>query len=362
MKLTYGIFLRILILLTLFLCQSSQASDHASILIYHHVSDTTPESTSVTPAVFAQHMSYLHDNGFTVWPLGRILASLESKMALPRKTVAITFDDAYRSVLEQAAPILKRYDWPFTVFVSAQAINEGYLNYLSWDELRRLVAQGAEVGNHSYTHSHLIRHLPGESDTQWGARITADIQQGHQALHARLKVDTRLFSYPYGEYTTELQKRVGSLGYFGITQQSGAIGPGFDPLAIPRFPMATHFSGLKRLAVAANARPLPIRNIDIGAHLLTKGHTSKRRYAFDLEPGGYRLSGLACYSNDGTQLNINLTPAAEGLRASMKLPDWAAGVRKINCTAPSSTEKDVYYWVSQVWIVKQADGLWPDSQ
>jgi len=337
------------------------ATDHASILIYHHVSESTPESTSVTPEVFARHMDYLAANGFTVWPLGKTLDTLQSGNALPEKTVSITFDDAYQSVRDHAAPVLKRHGWPYTIFVSTRAIDEGYHNYLSWNDLAELVREGAEIGNHSYTHAHLIRRLNDENDQQWRNRVEGDIRRAQQEIQTMLGVESRLFSYPYGEYTSDLQELVGALGYFGITQQSGAIGPGFDTLAVPRFPMATQFADMERLVIAANARPLPIRKVETGARILKEGVTSKQHYSFDIRPDGYRLSGLACYSNDGARIDMDRTPNTDGIHISMALPDWPTGVRKVNCTAPSSTEKDVYYWYAQLWIVQYANGSWKEE-
>ena len=48
------------------------------ILLYHHVSDSTPKSTSVTPEVFAQHMAYL-SNHHTVIPLTKAIDALQTK-------------------------------------------------------------------------------------------------------------------------------------------------------------------------------------------------------------------------------------------------------------------------------------------
>lgn len=334
------------------------AADHAAVLMYHHISTDTPASTSVTPAVFARHLAYLDRGGYTVWPLGRILNTLVSGAPLPDKTVAITFDDAYRSVLEQAAPMLKKYGWPYTIFVNTQAIEEHYRGYLGWDELGTLVKDGAEIGNHSFSHGHLVRRLDGESDPQWRTRIEADIQQAQQQLRDHLGVSPTLFSYPYGEFTAELQEMVKSLGYYGIGQQSGAIDSDFDRLAVPRFPLATQFADMARFAIAVNARPLPVKNISAAPTIVPAGQTAQQHYSFDLMPGNYRLKELACYSNDGRQLPITQQERDGTMHIAMSLPDWAAGRRKINCTAPSSKENGIYYWYAQQWLVKQADGGW----
>lgn len=334
------------------------AADHAAILLYHHVSDDTPASTSVTPETFRRHLAYLDTNGFTVLPLERILQSLADGKPLPDKTVAITFDDAYRSVLDNAAPLLKARGWPFTVFVATQAIDAGYHHYLDWDELHKLMDAGAEIENHSYSHAHLVRRHAGETLPQWRARVEDDIRMAQRQIKEHLGVDPKLFSYPFGEYTAELQKVVDALGLLGIAQQSGAVGRGFNRLAVPRYPMATHFADMERFAVSVNSRPLPVRDISAGPEVQTAGDTARYRFVFDLVPGDYRPAALGCYTSEGERLALSREERDGVTRVSLTLPQWGAGRRKINCTAPSARERGVFYWYSQLWLVKQADGTW----
>jgi biofilm PGA synthesis lipoprotein PgaB len=348
-----------LLLLTLMFAPSSQAADHAAILLYHHVSDDTPASTSVPPALFRHQLAFLAAGGYKVLPLSRILDTLAKGGSLPDNSVAITFDDAYRSVLDVAAPLLQQHGWPFTVFVSTQAIDDGYHDYLSWGDLRRLIAAGAEIGNHSYSHEHMVRRIGAESRQQWRDRVTQDIQRAERDLRQRLGVTPVMFSYPYGEYNADLQHIIASLGYYGIAQQSGAVGPGFDKLAVPRYPQATHYDDMQRFAVNVDSRPLPVSKVSAEPLIQVAGETEHHRFAFDVAPGAYRQGQLACYdSGSGTRLTLTKLPMDGGLHVSMQLPAWGAGRRKINCTAPSSRERGVYYWYSQLWLVKEADGTW----
>ena len=356
-------FRLVLLLLGLVLASGAQAADHAAILLYHHISEEAPPSTSVSPAVFRRHLDFLAAGGYTVLPLSRILTTLAKGDSLPDKAVAITFDDAYRSVLTTAAPLLQKHGWPFTVFVSTQAIDEGFGDYLSWDDLRELIRAGAEIGNHSYSHAHLVRHLAGETDQQWHARVEADIRRAQQDLHERLGVKPILFSYPYGEYNDELQQIVASLGFFGIAQQSGAVGAGFDKLAVPRYPMSTHYEDMQRFAVSVDSRPLPVSEVAGGARILIAGETGRHRLAFDLGAGDYRAAGLACYdSGSGSRLELSRRNDKGAERVSMPLPNWGAGRRKINCTAPALHDSGVYYWYSHLWLVKQPDGKWYEEK
>jgi hypothetical protein len=172
-------------------------------------------------------------------------------------------------------------------------------------------------------------------------------------------VSPRTSNAPSKRYDADLQETVGSLGYFGIAQQSGAVGEGFDRLEVPRYPMATNYEDMQRFAVSVDSRPLPVSKVSAGPRIQTAGESSRHSFAFDLAPGDFRLAQLACYnSSSGARLALNKQTAAGATRISMQLPDWGAGRRKINCTAPAAHDAGVFYWYSYLWLVKQADGSW----
>jgi len=344
--------------LLLALCglSASPADDHAVVLVYHHVSETTPALTSVTPAVFDSHLDYLQANGFSVWPLARILAALREGEALPENTVAITFDDAYQSIYTEAFPRLRQRNWPFTLFVSSEAIDRGYDNYLSWAQLRELADSGVELANHSHSHAHLVRRLQDESDEQWRQRVIDDIDTAARRLQQETGSRSRLFAYPYGEYSPALQDIVRSLGYQGIAQQSGAVGAVSDFFALPRFPMARGYADLQRFATSVHARPLPVSAVTVDT--AAGAYRPIASLQLTLADGGYRAQQLACYRATGTPL-LTRRIATQPLTLSIEVGgEQTAGRHKINCTAPATQGAGVYYWYSYQWLVKNADGSW----
>ena len=349
--------LYIALLLTLFVFSTSQADDHAVALIYHHVSKDTPALTSVSPAVFEQHLDYLAEHKFNIWPLSRILDALDKGRNLPANTVAITFDDAYRSIYTEAFPRLRKRNWPFTIFVSSTSIDNGYADYLNWEQLREMVKAGNEIGNHSHSHGHLVRRLKGESSKQWQTRVTADIKMAADRIKKEIGSDSSLFAYPYGEYSQSLKAIVRSLGYRGIAQQSGAIGAHSDFLAIPRFPMATAYSGLERFATAVNSRPLPVTSVSVTGNDETSWRSIKR-LQLTLADGDYRAHQLGCYRSSGTPLAMK-TITEHPLTVSITISgEQTAGRHKINCTVPANNTPGVFYWYSHQWLVKHSNGSW----
>lgn len=343
------------ILAALLWLPAAQADDHAVVLIYHHVSADTPAATSVTPRVFQSHLDYLERNGFTVWPLARVLDAVAARHTLPRNTVAITFDDAYRSVYSEAWPRLRKRDWPFTVFVNSEAVDRGYAETMSWEQIRELARAGVEIGNHSHTHDHLVRRRNGESEADWRRRVRHDIETGAARIEAETGSRSSLFAYPYGEYSKPLRKIVRELGYRGIAQQSGAVGYRTDLLAVPRFPLARGYDDLERFATAVNARPLPVTAVEATPSSRRAGDIERLRLV--LETGGYRPGQIACYGG-GKPL-----PLERGADEPLELVVDVAGIgrpgrNKINCTAPAVDEPGAYFWYSYQWLLRNPDGSW----
>jgi peptidoglycan/xylan/chitin deacetylase (PgdA/CDA1 family) len=72
---------------------------------------------------------------------------------IPDKLVVLTFDDASRSHVTVAAPLLKKHGFGATFFVT-----EGFdsptnkRDYMTWDEIAQLHRDGFEIGNHTRDH------------------------------------------------------------------------------------------------------------------------------------------------------------------------------------------------------------------
>lgn len=96
-----------------------------TIVMYHRVVEQLDPLSSYTPTaeVFDCHMRTLA-NGFTVLPLSEAIERL-GKDTLPRRAACITFDDGYRDNYIVAAPVLKRYDLPATIFVATGFLDGG---------------------------------------------------------------------------------------------------------------------------------------------------------------------------------------------------------------------------------------------
>jgi biofilm PGA synthesis lipoprotein PgaB len=332
---------------------TAAADQHAVVLLYHHVSEETPASTSISPGQFAKHLDYLQQEGFVVMPLPALLDALYAGESVPANAVAITFDDAYESVLTEAAPLLTARGMPFTVFVATESVDRGYSGYMSWQQMRGLDPQLVNFGGHSVSHAHLLEHKAGESEEQWRLRIEGEIQGSADRIKAELGREVRSFAYPYGEFDGALAELVQSANLYGLAQQSGAVGPGVDARQIPRFPFGGPYAALQRLALAVNARPLPVVASEASAVFVSASEVPDSAKLL-LEDGPYRRSTLACYGSSGSSLT--LTPLDQGYQIA--LVPMRPGRNKINCTAASTEQAQEYFWYSRLWIVADEEGAW----
>ncbi len=105
------------------------------VLLYHHFSDVTPKSTSISPKLFEQHLQYLQVNDFESLSLQTMLESLNNHN-LPNKCVVLTADDAYQSIAENAYPLLQKYQMSMSVFVATDSIDRKYKAMMTWQKMR----------------------------------------------------------------------------------------------------------------------------------------------------------------------------------------------------------------------------------
>ena len=111
---------------------SSLSIHNRLILCYHGVVDTPQHNISLGPIStkqFAQHLSYFKEN-FDVVSQDIIIDMYRSNFIPQKKTIAITFDDGYENNYTNAYPLLKKFNFPSTMYIIAQCIEDE--NKLAW--------------------------------------------------------------------------------------------------------------------------------------------------------------------------------------------------------------------------------------
>ncbi len=223
--------------------------------IYHRFDEQRYPSTNISSDIFRQQLDYLKENSIEVISLERISQLLESGQSLPEHAAALCADDAYRSFYDVAMPLLRRYGYPVTLFVNTDAVGKN--GYLGWTELKELVAEGVEIGNHTATHAYLVEAEQGETFVQWRKRIKNDILSAQDAFEQNLGIKPTLFAYTFGEYSEEVIKIVRELGFSAAyAQQSGVIHDLHPRYTLPRFPMGGPFATLDGFVSKLKMKPL----------------------------------------------------------------------------------------------------------
>lgn len=343
--------MRIFILFILFLTSlySNINSNHATILLYHHISDKTPKSTSVAPETFEEHLNYLYENNYKVWDIHKILNYLKNKKELPAKVVAITFDDAYKSIYTNAYKILKKYNYPFTIYVNTAPIGKTSI-YLTWDEINLMSKDLATLGSHSHYHEFMIRDI-----VDYEKVIFNDLLKSNRIIKEKCGVDVKTFAYPFGEYTIELENIVKKFYEYALVQQSGSIDESFNPYQIPRFSMTSNYGTLERFISILNIKPLNFKLLSPSKRIFKSDELANYKFTFSIESNSdYNLFFLNCFDSKGEKLAI----VKNRDTSQVDFPDWKIGREKINCTVPSKSNPKIFYWHSEVFYIKSLQDEW----
>lgn len=215
---------------------------HFGILMYHQVTNTPPPKQrrfAVSPEIFEQQISYLVDRGYTFVTVDRLFDLVTSSSTPLDKTLALTFDDGYRSFYTNVFPVLKKYNIPATEYVITQDI--GKQGSLTWDMLGELVNSGlVEIGAHTVNHLSL-KALPVEKQRY-------QIGESKRILEEGLNISVTTVAYPFGLYGKGTKEVVKDLGFKGAV----SIFSGDKPTSTDTFAW----------------RRVAITNADIGEKLL----------------------------------------------------------------------------------------------
>jgi peptidoglycan/xylan/chitin deacetylase (PgdA/CDA1 family) len=178
-----------------------------TVLTYHAIGECPaaddPAELFMPLRLFESQMKFLA-RWRKVIPLGAAVTGVDHGV---RPTVAVTFDDGYRSVMEHAAPILSRLSIPATVFVPTKWIglhntwDKPYgcpLDILGADEL--VAAEKAGIRIESHGHAHI------DYETSSAEEVRCDIRQSLEQLTDILGRRPAFLAYPFGRSSPEARR------------------------------------------------------------------------------------------------------------------------------------------------------------
>jgi len=266
------------------------------VLCYHAVSESWPADLAVRPAQLENQVRLLLEHGY------RGATFHQAVYAPPApKVVAVTFDDAYRSVLELGLPVLDRLGLPGTVFVptgfagSAEPMSwpgidgwlggrhEAELMGMSWSELATLAAAGWEIGSHTRTHPRLTDLDDGD--------LADELVESRRECESRLGLPCRSLAYPYGEEDHRVVRAAAEAGYSAAGTLPDSLHPS-SPLRWPRIGVYREDDGLRfrvktsplMLRIRANGRlRVPPTAWRVARHLRTGARFSHSRQSGQID-------------------------------------------------------------------------------
>ncbi len=202
------------------------ANRNASVIVlcYHDISDGKTRALNISTTEFEKEMQQLKDNGFTVIGMQDFLAWRRGEKAIPAKSALITLDDGWSSAYDNAWPILKKFNYPFTLFIYINYVNSGGRS-MTWDQLAEMRDAGVDIEAHTYSHSDLKK--PGILvDKTTAALVAKDVAAlgidgwlrkevigSKQELEKRLGIKANVFAYPFGIYNDKVRQLVKEAGY-----------------------------------------------------------------------------------------------------------------------------------------------------
>lgn len=204
----------------------------ASLLMYHSIGDN-PVFFTVTPTEFTNQMKYLADNKFNVISLTDFYRDFTTK-TIKDRTVILTFDDGYQDNLANAFPILQKYNFPATIFLTTDLIGQKKLvrgtefEFLDWEKIKTMSDSGLiDFEPHTKSHPHLTKIDLTEREKE--------IRESKALIENKLNQDCLFFSFPFGDFDEETIKILNKSGFLAsVTVKRGVVSHRANPFFWPR--------------------------------------------------------------------------------------------------------------------------------
>lgn len=198
------------------------------VLLYHSVGSQLRNDSygiSIRPSLFERHMRLLSKTeGVNLAAMSGDLSADPSDLR-----IAVTFDDGYKDNLYKAAPILLKFQIPFTVFVSSSFIRNGSCSeYLTSNELKELAAlPGASIGSHGATHLPLALC---DDATLW-----RELHESRSRIEDVIGKAVNAIAYPHGSVNRRVRDSAQRAGYLlGVCSRFDINTASRDPLLLCR--------------------------------------------------------------------------------------------------------------------------------
>ena len=246
-------------------------SSQVIVLCYHRFEDKPKDSLAIKPSEFEVQMQTLKDNGITVISMADFLAWRRGEKGIPPKSAIVSIDDGYISGYSVAWPILKKFGYPFTMFIYTDYVKGGPKSggqSISWEQLAEMRDAGVDIQSHTVSHS-ALNARKGKTEEQYRDWLKNEIAGSKETLEQKLGIQIKAFAYPYGLHNEAVRETVKQAGYeAGFTVYGQRIGHGAEATLIGRyaiesnkpkvFEQAANFSGSVEGGEGAGVMPAAV--------------------------------------------------------------------------------------------------------
>jgi peptidoglycan/xylan/chitin deacetylase (PgdA/CDA1 family) len=259
------IFLFIFLLALVFCSTAASAAEDVAVpvILYHRFGPTVADSMTTKTSVFEAQMKWLKDNGYTVIPMRTLVNYLLGQgPPPPPKSVVLCADDGHKSVYTDMLPIVKKYNYPVTLFLYPSCISNPKAPYaMTWEQIAELQKTGLfDMQGHTYWHPNFKKDKKKLKPEEYQKELDQQLVKSKNVLEKKLGTKVDLLAWPFGIYDDELEKYAAKAGYVMAFSIDRRLDSKSEPImAEPRYLMANS-DGVKGFAAI------------VEGHVQEKGH------------------------------------------------------------------------------------------
>jgi len=200
------------------------------IIALHGIEPEAAGKYEISTEAFDYILRLLKTNGYETISLKDLYDFKSNNKALPKKPVIITSDDGYESIYRHAYPMLLKYGYRMSLFLSTGYIAESQekrmanefdfkydeiprRNMLIWPEIIEMANNGIEIGSHGIYHME-YGNLSFEEVNQSLVLSKKDIEEN-------IKADCLFFAWPHDSVHPEALAVLKDIGYLGALRYKG---------------------------------------------------------------------------------------------------------------------------------------------
>jgi peptidoglycan/xylan/chitin deacetylase (PgdA/CDA1 family) len=217
-----------------YITRSKSNKKGLTILTYHSISNEIEPDETVTPEEFERQLQYIEEN-YKVISLEEAIEYLQTDIGKISGSIVITFDDGYGDNYYNAYPLLKRHNFPATIFLISDFIKNNVSKYLSLSQIREMKNNNISFGAHTISHR-ILTSLKNEE-------VVRETRGSKDMLESQLGQRINFFSYPIGtrvDFNDEIEGIVKTCKYScACSNMYGMNGKTADMFALKRIGIET---------------------------------------------------------------------------------------------------------------------------